>query len=232
MLFKMQRINWGQALGESFLIVLGILVALGIDSYVGERAERAEVDAYLSDLVLELRADSASFEERRLRLGELIVSASRVLEALQSGEVDDIDMGSELLGSLFGEAITSEPVVWEELRTTGNLRLISDPTVRTAVVSHYLDRSSRLSMIDENFTPAVRGLRALAWDILPLGSFFSFFRSGKTGVPDGLVIRGLRRRDDAEFLLKRMVVTASVARRNLGLVVDSTGTLIRLLSER
>ena len=42
--------NWRYAIGEVLLIVLGILIALGIDSLAGARADERQVAGYLEDV--------------------------------------------------------------------------------------------------------------------------------------------------------------------------------------
>lgn len=225
-----ERINWGVAVGELVLIVVGILMALGIDSYAQGRSDAAVADAYLRDLALELQADSAQLESRSAEVGGMIASASELLRALDGSDEDIDDLATLLMGSLFGEGITPDPVVWEELRTTGSLRLLPDAEVRSAIVSHYLDRAARFGTIDENFSPAVRALRALAWDVLPVQSFTTFFQTGRSGVPDAIVLARLRDREDAEFLLKRLILTGTVARGNIRSLVGSTSRLLDQIS--
>ena len=68
------------------------LIALGIDSHAETRAARADADAYLSDLVLELRTDSAGLETRSEGLAGLSASATALLEVLEAGGVGNADV--------------------------------------------------------------------------------------------------------------------------------------------
>jgi hypothetical protein len=50
-----------RAVSEFFVIVVGVLVALGVDSWASERADRTAEVEYLEQLATELRLDSALF---------------------------------------------------------------------------------------------------------------------------------------------------------------------------
>ena len=117
--------------------------------------------------------------------------------------------------------------------------MIDGASVRSAIVAHYLARQGRFRVVDENFVPALRALRGMAWDIIPMSGFGGFFRGDETGeparrsgVPNSILLDGLARRDDAEFLLKRYIVTASAAGGNLRDQIAHTAELLRLLEER
>lgn len=224
-----EKINWRVALGELALIVIGILMALAIDSYAGRRADNAVADVYLNDLVNELQEDIASMSESNDRIGRLIDSASHLLRLLESDEEQHDDPGGLLIASLVGESITRQPAVWEELQMTGALRLIPDPSTRSAIVTHYLDRANSFKTIDENFVPAVRALRALAWDVMPVESFRRYMTTKQSDAPAETVMARLKSRNDSVYLLKRTIVTGSVARIQLRDVSESTAGLLNEL---
>ncbi|NND00949.1 MAG: hypothetical protein HKN85_12275, partial [Gammaproteobacteria bacterium] len=169
---------------------------------------------------------------------KLIDSAERLLRQVEGKEQITDDPGALLLGALAGEGVTREPAIWVEIQMTGTLRLIPDPETRTAIVSYYLDRASWSKTVEENFIPAVRDLRSLAWDILPVESFSNYFlslRSGSeadSGVTGTTVMTRLSARDDTTYLLKRFIVTGTVAHVNLKRASEKTAALITQLSRK
>ncbi|NND83212.1 MAG: hypothetical protein HKN50_12360 [Gammaproteobacteria bacterium] len=226
------KINWTLAFGEMALIVIGILMALAIDSYADRRADEAQAAVYLNDLVTELQSDKLFFEKRSEGLGKLIDAATQLLQQVEGeGQITD-DPVALLLGAIAGETVTREPVIWVEMQVTGTLRLIPNSKTRTAIVGYYLDRASWAKVIDENFVPAVRELRALAWDVLPVEVFPRYFQtlqSGaefSSGVSRTSVMTGFQSRADTIYLLKRVIVTGTVARSNLKRGADKTTALI------
>lgn len=224
-----EKINWRVALGELSLIVIGILMALAIDSYVGERADRAVANEYLADLVAELQSDAVFLAKNYERIGLSIEAAEQLLRLVESGDEPHDDPGGLLVQSIMVEAVTRQPAVWTELQMTGALRLVPEPSTRSAIVAHYVDRANAFSAIEQNFLPAARDLRAVAWDVLPVDSFGRFVNTGQSGVPAPTVIAQLRSRDDSVFLLKRMIVTGTVARVTLDRTAENVAALLREL---
>lgn len=214
-----EGINWRYAVGEFLLVIAGILVALGIDAYVASQGEERTAERYVDQLATEMMRDSVYFRDRREQLEGMRVAATVVLAAVQTGQTTSEDLAAQLMSAVRGEQVPRDPVVWEEIRASGNLTLI-DEAIRTRLVGHFLDRAAALRVIDENFAPAVRALRALAWDILPVETFRRFFISDRTGIPSDPFLGQLTEREDAEFLLKRLIVTTQVAQRQL-LVIEA-----------
>jgi hypothetical protein len=223
------KINWQVALGELSLIVIGILMALAIDSYAEQRADRAVADAYLTDLVTEVQTDSVHLTRNYERMGKLIDSASELLRLVESGDSQHDDPAGLLVASLAGEGLTRQPAVWEEMQMTGALRLIPKPSTRSAIVSHYLERTKQFKIIDENFVPAVRELRTLAWDLLPIESFGRYMNTSQSGVPGPAFMAELRSRENSTYLLKRVIVSGTVARLNLDRAAKNAVSLLKEL---
>ena len=217
-------------LRELVLIVSGILIALGIDAIVNRRTEQRLADEYLVDLALELRADSAEVVSRAEALADIAESASALLDMVRTGDPTG-HAGALLVDASVGEGLVSDPVVWEELRATGSLRLIRDARVRSGIVAHYLDRATRFRIIEENFVPAVRGVRAIAWAVLPIGFTGAYLSSGQTVEPSEAVLERILAVDGTSFELQRVVATSTVARVHLLEVAASSGALLSLLEE-
>src|SRR5687767_3650486 len=57
----LQPVNWKYALGEIFLIVAGVLIALALDAWADDRQERRRERAYLVQLLTDTRVN-----ERRI----------------------------------------------------------------------------------------------------------------------------------------------------------------------
>lgn len=226
-----QNINWRLAAGEFVLIVVGILLALAIDSWAEERKELAQADVYLKDMAAELRADMQHLEKSRERLETIKSSATRLLLILASGEIEADDPGGLLMVAVAGEGVVRESAIWHEIQMTGALRLIPDPSLRSSIVSHYLVVAGKYRVIEENFVPASRDLRALAWDVMPVDSFSRFFDTNNSGVAAQVVLEKLRARDDSTYLLKRLILTASVAGTNIEKALQSTTGLLGQLEQ-
>ncbi len=64
MFWRKFKLDWSYAIGELFIVTLGVLVALAIDQWNSERLERAEEFDVLSRLVADVETDLAFFDLR------------------------------------------------------------------------------------------------------------------------------------------------------------------------
>jgi hypothetical protein len=133
------RFNWRFLLGEFVVIVVGVLVALWVDQLREARAEAALEVEYLESFVLDLDADLAQFDEAEKWMRRSEAAAAIVL-ALYEGSpptmnVADLVAAVETAGWQAWPSITRNTI--DDLRSTGNLRLIRDPALRRAISAYY-----------------------------------------------------------------------------------------------
>jgi hypothetical protein len=125
---KRLPINWRYALGEISIIVTGILIALAVDNCNESRnAARREAD-YLARVATDLRRDTATFtfvdsiidrKERDLASADCILNGRRMIR-------DTVAFLQAIVSSSnFGwNQPRVRTVTFQDLQTTGNLRLI------------------------------------------------------------------------------------------------------------
>ena len=152
-------------LGQFFIIVVSVLIALAVDKWNTKRNERLLTEQYLGALTSELEEDIALFDDNLEGLQEKEVASSHLLRLVR-GDVDDI-ADPVVLGRLAAQVarilrgkhkptftpnmidiiiITTERIdppfssaVFEDLKSTGNLRLIEDITLRQDIINYYAD---------------------------------------------------------------------------------------------
>lgn len=128
----MPRVNWGQAAGEALLILLGILLALAVDAWWGERLERRQEGEYLQALHVELDQLQAHVDTV-MRDADEIVQAGTVLLGVAPDWRSSVspDSLSSLFGVLSNEVAWSPPTaVYQDLVNTGAVRVIRSDDVR------------------------------------------------------------------------------------------------------
>ena len=134
------RLNWRLLLGEFVVIVVGVLVALWVDQLREARVNAGLEVEYLESLLTDLDADLAQFDSTEAWMRRSETAAATVL-ALYEGSpptenVADLVAAVETAGWQFVPTITRNTI--DDLRSTGNLRLIRDPDLRRAIASYYL----------------------------------------------------------------------------------------------
>lgn len=133
------RLNWRLLLGEFVVIVVGVLLALWVDE-LREARNNAELEVqYLESLVTDLEADLAQFDETEAWMRRQEAAAATVL-ALYEGlppakNVADLVAAVETAGWQYSPSITRNTI--DDLKSTGNLRLISDPEMRRGIAAYY-----------------------------------------------------------------------------------------------
>jgi hypothetical protein len=133
------RLNWRLLLGEFVVIVVGVLMALWVDELREARFNAALEVEYVESFIVDLVADLAQFDESEAWMRRSEAAAATVL-ALYEGsppieDVSNLVAAVETAGWQHWPSITRNTI--DDLRSTGNLRLIRDPALRRAISSYY-----------------------------------------------------------------------------------------------
>ena len=82
MFWRKFRLDWSYAIGELFIVTIGVLVALAIGAWNSERLEKAEEFDILSRLISNIEADLKEYDDRLLSIDEKEESLLRVMSAI------------------------------------------------------------------------------------------------------------------------------------------------------
>jgi len=131
--------NWRYTLGELFLIVVGVSIALAASSWYEDQIDhRTEVE-YLDRLRTALAIDIARFAD----FERILETKADTLKALSTETAtsllsDDADgFMRDLNYSSFKALPESKSSTFEELKSTGKLALIRDASLRDALARYY-----------------------------------------------------------------------------------------------
>ena len=156
--------------GEFVLIVAGVLVALAADQYAETRRERTLEASYLNRLYEDVEATTESVRGvgARFLRAELAV---RYLDSLLASPGAEPPGGSVLYLATQRASPGSLPTYFrgtlDEMESTGNLRLISDPSLRGRVLSFFEWEETHSVLwngMDGRFRTLSRGLQYPASD--------------------------------------------------------------------
>jgi hypothetical protein len=129
------------AIGEILLVVIGILIALQINTWNEGRKMSNQENFYLNRLVSENKQDILAFSKFIRDLEKGNESIEQFSEALKSEMIGDTVLiryanGYFKYGSIF-PIFSSSNSTFEDLSSTGNLNIISNRTLRESIVNHY-----------------------------------------------------------------------------------------------
>jgi hypothetical protein len=128
-------------IGEIFLVVIGILIALQINTWNENRKLDQQEKSYLNRLIQENKSDVLTFAaeiERLEKNNEKIANFSNAFKDSDSSDSLLVHSASEFMiyGSLY-PGFNPSISTYEDLSSTGNLGIIKDTGLRDKIVSHY-----------------------------------------------------------------------------------------------
>jgi hypothetical protein len=166
-LLRPLRFHWRVAVGEFLVVLCGVLLALAVDDWAAERADRAQEAGSLARLADDLELDIRMLEG----FGEMAenaleaVAGVRVALAAPGGVEEPLAFLQQLVAAtnLGWTMPLGERATFDELLATGGLALVSDPVLRTDITRYY-----RVGEEQRNRTLARRSeLPALVYRIVP-----------------------------------------------------------------
>lgn len=150
----------GRLLGEFVLIVLGVLVALAVETAFEDRRDVELRNEYLSRLIVDFEADRLALE-RRIEFFTTVTDFSNDTRAwLETDKAVDQQV---LLAAFYAAEIfpfTPNADTYQDLRNTGNIRLLDDIDLRTRLSAYYnkINQSQSAWAPSETYREIIRGV--------------------------------------------------------------------------
>ena len=136
---RLGRIPAGRLVAEFLVIVIGVLVALGVDRWVAGIDERDQELAYLTGLRADFIRNRAIAENGTRVSGDMAELALVLLESLEgrapSAEPPLVLVAAEVTGWWYYASYAEG--VWNDLQSTGRTQLLRDATLRREVSEFY-----------------------------------------------------------------------------------------------
>lgn len=147
-------------LGDFVLIVAGVLVALFAQGFVDRRGDAALADEYLERLLADVQSDSTILAFRVQFFRGVRARGLETLAWLASDAPGDEQV---LVGAyLAAERWTFQPAsgTYEDLKSSGNLRLIDDLELRSLLSDYYAELLQRREVwnLPGEYRSTVRGI--------------------------------------------------------------------------
>jgi hypothetical protein len=136
--------------GEFILIVVGVLVALAVESALEDRADDELRDQYLTRLAMDLEADKTGLEGRI----EFFTDVQRFSQDVLTWLDGDAPLDRRVLLASFYAAevwpMSASTSTYRDLHSTGNLRLLDDIDLRMKMAVYYNKADSTESGMNPN----------------------------------------------------------------------------------
>lgn len=163
------KLDWKYAIGEIFLIAVGVLLALAVDGWRDYRADRALESEYVKRIENDLRSSLDTWDSHEARRESAIEFLERMrrcdLDVIESGNAADV-WNDYMVSQWFAPpAIRSS--AFEELVSTGRLSIIENLNLRDSISTFYTEYFSvaemAAQMADHSYTKFSRS--HFPWEI-------------------------------------------------------------------
>ena len=156
-IFSTRGFRW--LVAETLVVVLGILIALWLDDYRTDRFERTlEID-YIERIQQDINSDLEYIEEvwkPRLKMKRKALESVAPVIRGESPVPDDVArfLTDVSLGGVLGVAQLAwyTDTTFQDLRATGNLRLIVDPAIRAEISEYYESLAGTTLGVERRFS--------------------------------------------------------------------------------
>lgn len=161
-----EKVRW--LFAETLVIVLGVLIALGLDDYRTSQYERRLAIDYVERIQNDLNRDLDYIERvwvQRLKVKRESLDA---IAPVIRGKAQIPDDATRFLkqvaqGGIAGTTAVSwyTDTTFQDMRATGNLRLIRDPSIRAQISRYYEAVQSEALRVEARFTGYVPFVHAV-----------------------------------------------------------------------
>jgi hypothetical protein len=133
----MHSINWKYALGEILIVIIGITVAFSMNKCAENSKQKEERQQYLVNIKNDLETDKERLKEIIADLNSMIDTAERILPILNSESKEKMTIVRDLFTISNISNFTPQDNTYHTLINSGDLKLITDFDLKTAIEAHY-----------------------------------------------------------------------------------------------
>jgi len=162
----------GRTFAEFALIVVGVLVALALEGWWSTLQDHRAESEYISDLYDEMERNVIALDgvgELRSEAEAALTQAAYLLETGQHLDSAEVFVVSLVRGGTFQTVPRITNSVFEDLRSSGRLRLIQNDKLRRSIMNHYGRLDATLLRLRRGQEDLRSGLAALLARHLPPG---------------------------------------------------------------
>lgn len=138
------------AIGEIFLVVIGILIALQINNWNDNvKTFKAEL-AYYHRIKDDFDLDQKVIQDMLKEADNRIKVSRQLLLDLDSGTKDKNYILNEFLLSLRSDAYVPRDVTFKDLVSSGNLKVLADVSIKNSLIQYYSELENLRSQLEQN----------------------------------------------------------------------------------
>jgi hypothetical protein len=227
------RQHWRRLLAEFLVIAIGVMAALAVDNWNDARKDRIAEREYLAGIAADLRTTAEDLARSRTAATDNQAALQLLIGVVEGGEPPAAEQLVEALirSTYLGLPRVSE-ITFQELVSTGSLRLISDTEFKRRLAEYYRE-FEYLSQWYPEYRRKEAATETLLRGLLPLHARLEMNEAGMAraaaefDVP--AVVASLRSRPDAVAILEDSVWTQFRVIRSCGRLLETARELQAML---
>jgi hypothetical protein len=156
MFWRKFKLDWSYAIGELFIVTIGVLIALGINQWQQDRGDRVLELQYANRLKADLQTDINRFnyfEAGALSGKTTVLKALAKVDGTQTSFDHSVFNAENLNNSTFNALPRSQSATFNELQSTGNFKLLQNSAIRMAIDHYYNNYELMSGILFESLGP-------------------------------------------------------------------------------
>jgi len=144
------------AIGEIILVVIGILIALSINNWNDGNKNAKIEQIYYCRILDDFELDKQLINELENKANARISLSKELLLELDSGTKDKNYLLNKFLQAVRSDAYAPRSIAFNDLVSSGNLKLLNDDVLKTSLVQYYSDLENKKSQLKQNRVEKVK----------------------------------------------------------------------------
>lgn len=139
---RIDRNTFRKAIIEALAIAVGVFLALLADNWNENRKDREIAEQFLDGIVLDLTLNNERIEDLKFVASNLMGALERVIHAVETGENtwdSSESFARDLVQCTYLGTPSLSSIAFDELQSTGSMRLIEDVEIRRHLAKYYED---------------------------------------------------------------------------------------------
>jgi hypothetical protein len=214
----MKKLNWKYALGEIFIVIIGITIAFSMNKCANQAQNDAQKQHYLINLKNDVQADKERLQEIVVELDRKIETASRILPILNSEQDNKMAIISDIFSISTISNFSAKDITYQTLINSGDLKLIDDFELKTAIELHY----SNYKVMMKDYERQENIHKQYLGNYFIHNVDYDAFKKGVFGFEDEKLLKNIVQSMNGSFGIKRIATNTGI---------ESCDQLILALSE-
>lgn len=142
----MAKATWNYTLREIIIVIIGITIAFSMNKCADNVKDNKLKKEYLINLQSDIKADKAELMKNIEAIEQKINTCREIIPVLNTGEKQGMSLMNNVFTILEYETFSPKNITYKTLINSGDLKLIDDFQLKTAIQGHYTNYQDMLDV--------------------------------------------------------------------------------------